>query len=137
MGHLSVIALVTTVERIICLMVRRSVAAIVYPVLLAARSWWCKLPRRKPPRIGERSPRIASDYTQTSTRRSCLHEVHRGNFQRGYRTPGNYADYYANDDLGEFFQFSKPPRKFQKITAPLGEEVFLNPERLQGAPDND
>jgi len=58
-------------------------------------------------------------------------------FNLGNIPPGNYADYYANDDLGEFFQFSKPPRSFQSITAPLGKEVFLDPKRPRGAPDND
>ena len=51
--------------------------------------------------------------------------------------PGNLADYYANDDLGEFFQFSKPPRSFQSIAAPLGKEVFLDPKRPRIPPDND
>ena len=58
-------------------------------------------------------------------------------FNLGTIPPGNYADYYANDDLGEFFQFSKPARSFQSITAPVGKEVFLDPKRLHGPPDND
>jgi phospholipase C len=58
-------------------------------------------------------------------------------FELGNIPPGNNADYYANDDLGEFFQFSKPPRSFQKINAPLTREVFLDPNRLLGPPDND
>jgi phospholipase C len=58
-------------------------------------------------------------------------------FNLGNIPPGNYADYYANDDLGEFFQFTKPPRSFQSITAPLGAEVFLDPKRPMGPPDND
>lgn len=48
-----------------------------------------------------------------------------------------YADYYANDDLGEFFQFNNPPLAFQKITAPLKEDVFLDPKRPIEGPDND
>ena len=55
-------------------------------------------------------------------------------FNVGNIPPGNNADYYASDDLGEFFQFSKPPRKFQRITAPLGEEVFLDPKRVRLGP---
>jgi phospholipase C len=58
-------------------------------------------------------------------------------FNVGTVPPGNYADFYANDDLGEFFQFSKPPRTFQRIQAPLPPEIFLDPKRMQGAPDND
>jgi hypothetical protein len=55
----------------------------------------------------------------------------------GFIPPGDYADSYANDDLGEFFQFSKPPRKFQSIQAPLKKEVFLDPKRQLGPPDDD
>jgi len=58
-------------------------------------------------------------------------------FNLGTIPPGDYADYYANDDLGEFFQFSKPARRFQSVTAPLGKEVFLDPTRPQDPPDND
>jgi phospholipase C len=58
-------------------------------------------------------------------------------FDLGTIPPGDYADYYANDDLGEFFQFNKPPRSFQSITAPLGAEVFLDPKRPMDPPDND
>ncbi len=50
---------------------------------------------------------------------------------------GNYADAYANDDLGEFFQFTKPPNSFQSIQAPLKEEFFMNPKRPIEPPDND
>jgi phospholipase C len=50
---------------------------------------------------------------------------------------GNYADAYANDDLGEFFQFSKPPHGFQSIDAPLKADFFLNPNRPIDPPDND
>ncbi len=58
-------------------------------------------------------------------------------FNLGTIPPGDFADSYANDDLGAFFQFSKPPRSFQSITAPLGKEVFLDPKRPVTDPDND
>jgi phospholipase C len=58
-------------------------------------------------------------------------------FNLGNIPPGNYADYYANGDLGEFFQFKKLPRSFRSIQAPLGKEVFLDPSRPQDPPDND
>ncbi len=58
-------------------------------------------------------------------------------FNVGYISPGDYADSYANDDLGEFFQFNKPPRTFQSIAAPIKKEVFLDPKRPIGPPDND
>jgi len=58
-------------------------------------------------------------------------------FNVGYIPPGDYADSYANDDLGEFFQFNKPPRSFQSIQAPLKKEVFLDAKRPIGPPDND
>jgi len=49
-----------------------------------------------------------------------------------------YADYYAYDDLGEFFDFTPPHRRsFESIQAPLKEEVFLNPNRPIEPPDND
>ena len=58
-------------------------------------------------------------------------------FNLGTIPPGDYADYYATDDLGEFFQFSKPPRSFQSINAPSGKEVFLDPNRPRIPPDDD
>jgi phospholipase C len=58
-------------------------------------------------------------------------------FNLGTIPPGDYADAYAVDDLGEFFQFSNPPRSFQNISAPLGKEVFLDPKRPITEPDND
>jgi len=58
-------------------------------------------------------------------------------FNLGTIPPGNNADYYANDDLGEFFQFSAPPRSFRSITAPLEKGVFLDPNRPVTMPDND
>src|SRR5260370_42094661 len=58
-------------------------------------------------------------------------------FNVGTVPPGNYADYYANDDLSEFFNFNNPPRRFQSITAPLSKEVFLDPNRDITDADND
>jgi len=58
-------------------------------------------------------------------------------FNLGTIPPGTAADSYAVDDLGEFFQFSKPPRSFQSINAPLGKEVFLDPNRPRIPPDDD
>ena len=58
-------------------------------------------------------------------------------FNLGNIPSGNYADYYANGDLGEFFQFKRLPRSFRSIQAPLGTEVFLDPSRPQDPPDND
>jgi phospholipase C len=48
-----------------------------------------------------------------------------------------YADYYAYDDLSEFFQFTQPPRSFETIQAPLDKSVFLDPNRPAEPPDND
>lgn len=48
-----------------------------------------------------------------------------------------YADYYAKDDLHSFFQFTLPPRPFESIEAPLKEDIFFDPSRPLGAPDND
>lgn len=58
-------------------------------------------------------------------------------FNLGNIPPGDFADYYATDDLAEFFQFTKPPRSFQNISAPFRKEVFLDPKRPQIPPDND
>jgi phospholipase C len=58
-------------------------------------------------------------------------------FNLGTIPPGNYADAYAYDDLGEFFEFSAPPRSFQSISAPVGREVFLDPKRRITPADND
>ncbi|HWY19689.1 MAG TPA: alkaline phosphatase family protein [Candidatus Acidoferrum sp.] len=58
-------------------------------------------------------------------------------FNVGTIPPGTYADYYANDDLGEFFNFNNPPRSFQSINAPLTKEVFLDPDRPITDADND
>lgn len=58
-------------------------------------------------------------------------------FHVGTIPPGDYADSYAYDDLGEFFQFGVPPRSFQQIDAPFSKEVFLDPNRPITPPDND
>jgi phospholipase C len=48
-----------------------------------------------------------------------------------------FADYFAKDDLHGFFQFTKPPRLFEPIDAPIKEDVFLDPKRPHDGPDND
>jgi phospholipase C len=58
-------------------------------------------------------------------------------FDLGTVAPGDYADSYAVDDLGEFFQFSNPPRSFESINAVQNADYFLNPNRPLGPPDND
>ena len=58
-------------------------------------------------------------------------------FNLGNIPPGDYADYYANDNLGEFFQFNNPPLSFQSISAPFAKEVFLDPKRPRDPPDDD
>jgi phospholipase C len=58
-------------------------------------------------------------------------------FNVGSIPPGNYIDSFAYDDLGEFFQFSLPPRSFESINAPLEKEVFLDPNRPITEADND
>ena len=58
-------------------------------------------------------------------------------FNLGTIPPGDYADSFADDDLGEFFQFNKPPRSFLSINAPVAKEVFLDPKRPVTPPDND
>jgi phospholipase C len=52
-------------------------------------------------------------------------------------TLGGFADSYAYGNLSEFFDFNQPPSTFQTIPAPVKEEVFLDPKRLMGPPDND
>jgi hypothetical protein len=58
-------------------------------------------------------------------------------FNVGHIPPGNLVDSFANDDRGEFLQFSKLPRKFRSIDAPLKKEVFLDPKRPITDADND
>jgi hypothetical protein len=58
-------------------------------------------------------------------------------FNLGNIPPGDKADSYAYDDLGEFFKFSNPPRIFQSIQAPLKPDYFFSPERPRDEPDND
>jgi phospholipase C len=50
--------------------------------------------------------------------------------------PGTYADSRA-DDLSDFFDFAKPPRKFDPISAPLPADYFLNDTRPVTDPDDD
>jgi phospholipase C len=56
--------------------------------------------------------------------------------------PGTYADSYANDDLSVFFQFPPKgskgsPRAFQKISAPLDANYFINHPEPPLEPDED
>jgi len=47
-----------------------------------------------------------------------------------------FADQRATTDLSGFFQF-RSPRTFEPISAPLGEEFFLNDKRPMEPPDTD
>ena len=58
-------------------------------------------------------------------------------FNLGNIPPGDYADSYSTGDLHEFFQFNRPPRPFESITAPLDAGFFLDPSSPIEAPDND
>jgi len=58
-------------------------------------------------------------------------------FNLGTIPPGDYADAWAVDDLGEFFQFNQPPRAFESINAPLSKEVFLDPKWPVTEPDDE
>jgi phospholipase C len=58
-------------------------------------------------------------------------------FNLGTIPPGDYADAWAVDDLGEFFQFNNPPRAFETINAPFGKEVFLDPNYPVTEPDDE
>ena len=49
----------------------------------------------------------------------------------------NFADQRATTDLTNFFNFLQPPRAFTPISAPLGEEFFLNDNRPMEPPDTD
>jgi phospholipase C len=48
-----------------------------------------------------------------------------------------YADAFAGNYLQEFFNFSKAPKKFQKVKAPVGAQVFINSKAPLEGPDND
>jgi phospholipase C len=48
-----------------------------------------------------------------------------------------FADERAHDDLHEFFNFTKPPRKFKTVAAPLDANFFINDKRPPEPPDND
>ena len=57
-------------------------------------------------------------------------------FDLGRIPPGNFVDARA-DDLGDFFDFSKPRRAFAKIAQPLASSRFLDRKRPMTPPDND
>jgi phospholipase C len=48
-----------------------------------------------------------------------------------------FADERANGDLYGFFDFTKPPRQFETIAAPLDASFFINDKRPPEPPDND
>jgi phospholipase C len=48
-----------------------------------------------------------------------------------------FADQRATGDLHEFFDFTKPPRHFKPIAAPLDANFFINDKRPPEPPDND
>jgi phospholipase C len=48
-----------------------------------------------------------------------------------------FADERAKGDLHEFFDYTKPPRKFKTIAAPLDASFFINDKRAPEPPDND
>jgi phospholipase C len=49
----------------------------------------------------------------------------------------NFADQRAANDLTSFFNLNMSPRTFKLISAPLGEEFFLNDKRPMEPPDTD
>ena len=49
----------------------------------------------------------------------------------------NFADQRATTDLTTFFNFHRFPRRFNAISAPLGEKFFLNDKRPMEPPDTD
>jgi phospholipase C len=49
----------------------------------------------------------------------------------------NFADQRAANDLTSFFNLNTSPRTFNLISAPLGEEFFLNDKRPMEPPDTD
>ncbi len=50
--------------------------------------------------------------------------------------PGTFVD-SRSDDLRDFFEFSKPPRAFVPIPAPLGAAFFLHDKRPVTDPDDE
>jgi phospholipase C len=57
-------------------------------------------------------------------------------FDLGRIPPGDFVDARA-DDLGDFFDFSKPPRPFIHIVQPVPASHFRDSGRRMTAPDND
>ena len=57
-------------------------------------------------------------------------------FDLGTIPPGDFVDARA-DDLGDFFDFTKPPRPFTSITQPVPTSHFLDRSRKMSPPDND
>jgi phospholipase C len=57
-------------------------------------------------------------------------------FDLGRIPPGDFVDARA-DDLGDFFDFSKPPRPFTHITQPVPSSHFRDPSRKMTPPDDD
>jgi phospholipase C len=49
----------------------------------------------------------------------------------------SYSDARATDPAGDCFAFDQPPRKFRKITSPLGEEYFLHEPPDLRPPDDE
>jgi phospholipase C len=50
--------------------------------------------------------------------------------------PGTFVD-ARSDDLSDFFNFSKPPRRFLPVPAPLGPDFFLHDKRPRVDPDTE
>jgi phospholipase C len=57
-------------------------------------------------------------------------------FDLGLIPPGNFADARA-DNLSDFFEFSKPARKYTPIRQSMPESHFLDRRRRMTPPDND
>jgi phospholipase C len=57
-------------------------------------------------------------------------------FDLGLIPPGNFVDARA-DDLSDFFDFTKPPRKFTPVTQTVPNSRFLDRSRPMEAPDTD
>jgi phospholipase C len=83
------------------------------------------------------SPYTAAGYVsqQTHTVGSILKFIEKA-FGLPLIPPGNFAD-SRSDDLSDFFDFTKPPRPFVAVPAPLGPEHFLNDHRPPQGPDDD
>jgi phospholipase C len=57
-------------------------------------------------------------------------------FDLGRIPPGDFVDARA-DDLGDFFDFTKPPRPFIHITQPVPSSHFRDRSRKMTPPDDD